>query len=188
MPCVPSASRQTAVRCRLEMARRPARDRCPRATAWSPAARRDRPGDRWPTRCRLVEEQQFRIADQGNRDVQPPLLAPGQLEHPGIALLLEADQADDLIDRPRARLVGGVHGNGLAHGEVPVDAGGLQHDPDPALQFRALSAGVQAKNADLAAVTGAVALENLDRGGLARPVRAEQRENLALADRQVDPR
>ena len=40
--------------------------------------------------------------------------------------------------------------------------------------------------ADLAVVAGPVALENLDRGGLARPVRPEQREDLAVPDRQVD--
>ena len=94
---------------------------------------------------------------------------------------------DHLIHRPRPGVEGGVHGDRLAHGEVPVDAGGLQHDPDAALQPGPLTAGIHTKNADLTAVPGPVALENLDRGGLARPVRAEQREHLAYADRQVDP-
>ena len=119
-------------------------------------------------------------------DVQPPLLAPGQLEHPGVALVLEADQVDHLVHRPRVRVEGGVHGDRLAHREVPVDARGLQHDPDAALQRGPVTAGIDAKNADLAAVTSPVALENLHRGGLARPVRAEQREDLAWADRKVD--
>jgi hypothetical protein len=35
-------------------------------------------------------------------------------------------------------------------------------------------------------VTAAIALEDLDRGGLASTIRAEQREDLAVADRQVD--
>jgi hypothetical protein len=93
---------------------------------------------------------------------------------------------DHLIHRPRTRVEGGVHGDRLTHGEIPVDTGGLQHDPDAALQPGPLTAGIHTKNADLTAVPGPVALENLDRGGLARPVRAEQREHLAYADRQVD--
>src|SRR6202042_1683243 len=66
------------------------------------------------------------------------------------------------------------------------DAGGLQHDPDTALQPGPLTTGIHTKNADLAVVTRPIALKNLDRRGLARPVRPEQRENLAIADRQVD--
>ena len=135
---------------------------------------------------RLVEEQQFRVADQGNRDVQPPLLAAGQLAHPGAPLVLQADQADHLVHRPRMRVEGGIHGDRLAHGEVPVDARGLQHEPGAALQPGPLTARIHAKNAHLAAVTGPVALQDLDRGRLARPVRPEQREHLALTDRQVD--
>ena len=46
--------------------------------------------------------------------------------------------------------------------------------------------GVEAEDADLAAVPLPVALEDLDRRGLARAVGAEQREDLAGLDVQVD--
>src|SRR5262249_54783021 len=49
-----------------------------------------------------------------------------------------------------------------------------------------LPAGVVPEHGHLAAVAGAVPLQDLDRGGLARPVRPEQGEDLAPADVQVD--
>ena len=135
---------------------------------------------------RLVEEQQFWIADEGNRDVQPALLAAGELEDAEVALLFEAHQIDHFIHWPRMRIKGGVHRDRLAHGQIPINARGVQHDPDAALQLRPLTAGIHSEYADVAVVAGPVALENLDRGGLARTVRAQQREHLAVADRQVD--
>ena len=47
-------------------------------------------------------------------------------------------------------------------------------------------AGIDAQNTDFTAVTSSVTLKNLDRRGLARPVRTEQRKDLALTDTQVD--
>ena len=44
-----------------------------------------------------------------------------------------------------------------------------------------------AEHADLAGVAGAIPLEDLDRRRLARAVRAEQAEHLALLDLEVDP-
>ena len=135
----------------------------------------------------LVEEQQIRVADQGDRDVQPPLLSAGQLQHPGVPLLLQAHQLDHLVHRPRPRVVPGVHRDGLRYGEVAVHAAGLQDDPDLALQLPPLPGGVVAEDLHRAAVAGPVALEDLDRGGLPGPVRAEQREDLPALDAQVDP-
>ncbi len=135
---------------------------------------------------RLVEEQQFWIADQRDRDVQPPLLAAGELVHADCALLFEADEADHIVDRPGTGIEGRIHGDRLAHREIPVDARRLQHDPCAGLQSRPLTAGIAPEHADLAVVAGAVALENLDGCRLARTIRAEQREDLADADREVD--
>jgi hypothetical protein len=47
--------------------------------------------------------------------------------------------------------------------------------------------GIHTEHADLAIVACPVSLENLDRRCLDRPVRAEQREDLTAADREVDP-
>ena len=49
-------------------------------------------------------------------------------------LLGEPDDLDDLVGRTRVRVVAAVHLDRLAHGEERVDAGRLQHDPDPLLE------------------------------------------------------
>src|SRR4029453_6691004 len=62
----------------------------------------------------------------------------------------------------------------------------LEHDADP-LAERALHArGVVAEHGHLAAVAGAVALEDLDGGRLACAVRAEQAEAPPRLDLEVD--
>ena len=50
---------------------------------------------------RLVQEEELRVADEREREVEPPLLAAGERLHAGVALLLEPDELDDLA--PRAR-------------------------------------------------------------------------------------
>ena len=100
----------------------------------------------------LVQEQQVRVADQGDGDVQPPLLSAGQLQHPGVPLALQAHEIDHVAHRPRPRIVPGVHRDGLCHGEVPVHAAGLQHDPDLALQLPPLPCGIIAEDLHRAAV------------------------------------
>ena len=52
---------------------------------------------------------------------------------------------------------------------------------------RSRSAGVVAEHADLAGVGAAVALEDLEQGGLAGAVGAEQGEQLAAADVRSTP-
>ena len=91
---------------------------------------------------------------QGDRDVQPALLAARQLQHPGVALRGQADQVDHLIDRARMRVVPRVHRDRLDYGQVPVHPGRLQDDPDPALQPLPLPLPprVVSQDLDLAAV------------------------------------
>ena len=124
---------------------------------------------------------------EGDGDVQPPLLPPGQLQHPGIALGLQADQFDHLVHRARMRVEPCVHRHRLRHGQVAIHPGGLQDDPDLALQALSLPRRVKAENLDRAVVAGPVTLEDLDGGGLPGAVRAEDGEDLPALDEQVDP-
>jgi hypothetical protein len=80
-----------------------------------------------------------------------------------------------------------VHRHLLRHGQVAIHPGGLQDDPDLALQALSLPRRVQAENLDRAAVAGPVALEDLDGRGLPGAVRAEHGEDLPALDVQVDP-
>ncbi len=74
----------------------------------------------------------------------------------------------------------------LARGDVAVDAARLQHDADPPAQRQRARGGVLSQHRHLAAAARAVALEDLDRRGLARPVGPEQPEHLAAAHLDVD--
>jgi hypothetical protein len=62
----------------------------------------------------------------------------------------------------------------------------LQHDPDTAAQLDRALRWVMAEHGDLAAGAGAIALEDLHGGRLARAVGAEQAEHLAPLHGDVD--
>jgi hypothetical protein len=74
-----------------------------------------------------------------------------------------------------------------ATGEVAVYPGGLQDDPDLALEALSLPRRVKSEHLDRAGVAGPVALEDLDGRGLPGTVRAEDGEDLPALDQQVDP-
>jgi hypothetical protein len=74
----------------------------------------------------------------------------------------------------------------LAHLDVAVHAGALQHDPHPIAQLAGALLGVVAEDRDDPARAAAIALEDLDGRGLARAVGAEQPEHLARRDLEVD--
>jgi hypothetical protein len=53
----------------------------------------------------LVEKEQIGITGQGDRYIEAPLLAAGELHHPAVALVGQANQVDHLVDRPRMWVV-----------------------------------------------------------------------------------
>ena len=85
------------------------------------------------------------------------------------------------------RVVAGVQADQLARGEVVLETGLLQHDPDALAEGPAAGLRVVAEHRHGPGVARAVPLEDLDGRGLAGAVGPEQRDDLALADRQVEP-
>jgi len=79
-------------------------------------------------------------------------------------------------------------GERLTHREFVGELGFLQLNTEPFAQRPPLGALAPGRTEDLdgAAVGRREALENLDGGGLPRPVRAEQPETLAGADREIE--
>ena len=151
-------------------------DRAPRPSA----ARRVEAGRR------LVEEDELGVADERDAEVEPALLAARERLHPRVALLVQADEVDHLVDVARPLVVAGEHPVDLAHVSTGQSSRLLEHDADP-LAERALGrARVEAEHADLARVALPVALEDLDRRRLAGAVRAEQAEDLADGHLEVD--
>ena len=75
----------------------------------------------------------------------------------------------------------------LASGHPRVDpAAALEHQPDPRPDFATRSPRVHPEDRDGAGVGPAVALDDLDRRRLARPVRAEEGDDLAGVDPERD--
>jgi hypothetical protein len=83
----------------------------------------------------LVEEDQVRIADQRQRQVQAPELAARQVPRANITLLAELDQLEELVDGSPARVVAAVHLERLGDGQVVLHAALLQDDPDALAQL-----------------------------------------------------
>ena len=72
----------------------------------------------------------------------------------------------------------------LAHGQLGLRLALLQDDPDPRAPGAVAVLGIDAEHAHVAAVALAKALEDLDRRRLARPVGAEEGEDLAALHAQ----
>src|SRR5262245_13463413 len=145
------------------------------------------PGQGVEARGRLVEEEELGIADQGEGDVEAPLLPAGQGRGPGIRLLSEPDQVHGLVDVPGREVVARVLLDGLARGELRDEPGLLQDEPDPVAPGAVGPLRVDAEDAHLAGAPRPIALEDLDRRRLAGAVRPEKGEDLAGADLEVDP-
>ena len=147
-----------------------------------PAGGRIEPGRR------LVQVEQRRIADQAEGKVQAALLPAGQ--RPDLAALQagQAHQPDDLGHAARRPVVAGRACDRLADGQVRLDRDVLQDQAGPLTQLAGAGplAGVVAEDLGCPAVAGAEALQDLQRRGLAGPVRPEQRDDLAVADGEAD--
>ncbi|OJF83257.1 hypothetical protein NS14008_34290 [Nocardia seriolae] len=138
-------------------------------------------------RGRLVQEQQFGTADNADGHVQAPALTAGQRHHLGVGVLGEPDRGDEFVGVPRP-----LDGRGgvrrVEHAQVveqfadpplAVVAPGLQHHAQPRPPRLVPVRGVGAQHLDPSGRAHAEALEDLDGGGLARAVRAEQGDHLA---------
>src|SRR5207248_9109109 len=134
----------------------------------------------------LVQEQQLRTSDDAERDVEPAPLTAGQATGARLALLPEPHPVDDRVRVVRVRVVLREVVHHLAHRELVELAGALQHDADARAPGRSGVARVGTEHADLAAVAPAVPFQDLNGRGLARAVRAEQREHLAPRYREVE--
>ena len=134
----------------------------------------------------LVEEDELRVADEGEPEVETTQLPARECPHARSGALLEADELDHLADVPRARVVAGEEVERLAHRERRVHGGGLEHDSDARPKRCAAGFGIDAEDARLAAVAAPVALEDLDRRRLPGAVRAEEGEHLTCLDAEVE--
>ena len=136
---------------------------------------------------RLVEEDQLGVADQGEAEVEPASLAAGEARRLLVVLAGEADERDRLGHGARVAVVAGVELERLSDGEAGVGCGLLQDDPDPVAPGACSFGRVDAEHGHVSFGSGSEAFEDLDGGRLAGAVRAEEGEDLAALDFEVDP-
>src|SRR3954452_8211760 len=151
-------------------------DRLPRAPA----------RDRIEAGRGLIQEDQLRIADQRETEIESPPLAARQLARLGLLFALEPDEREDLVRIARSRVEPCEVDERLAHTDVVVEPRLLEDDPHPLAQRARPAAGVEAEHPHVAARPLAVALQDLDRRRLARTVGPEQPEDLAALHAEVD--
>ena len=139
----------------------------------------------------LIEEDDPRVADQGHREVETPLHAPGVGRDGLLGRLDQVEALEQLIDSSTALGLAEVPQVGhqlevLLAGEELVDRGELAGDADDRADRVRLAGDVVAGDLDLAAIGGDQGREDPDRGRLAGAVRSEEREDRAFGDLEID--
>ncbi len=139
----------------------------------------------------FVEEDDPRAADEGHGDVEAALHAAGVgggglLRGVGEAEAFQQFGGDPAARGPGDQVQVGHEEHVLLAGDQAVDGGELPGDPDRGPYRLRVRREVVARHLGLPAVGGDQGGEDLDGGGLARAVRAEQREHGSGGDAQVD--
>ena len=144
------------------------------------------PGLRVEPGRRLVEKEQVGVAHERACHRQPLALAARELADPGRRFLREADRRDDLRRLLAAPIEAAEQREDLEDRELLGKPGFLQRHAQPLAEVVVVMAPPPAQHLDVARGGGEQALQDFDRGRLARAVRAEQAEALAAADLEVE--
>src|SRR5579863_1667193 len=145
-------------------------------------------GGRVETRGGLGKEDQLRVADEGEGEIEPPPLAARQPGAERAGLTSEADQVDGLVDIPRRTIEPGVQGQALADGQARLGLRLLRDHAHPVPPGAARGGRVVSKDRNLSVRALPEALEYLNRCGLARAVRAEEGKDLSPSHLKIDAR
>ena len=155
-------------------------------------ARQDRvPALRVDADGRLVQDEQLRLVEQADADVQPPLHAARELVGPLAGPLVEADDLEHLADPPLQRVAAhpvqlAEEAQVLGRGQLRVDRELLRDVPDRLLRVRRADVDRASGDVHLPAVTLQEAADHRDRGRLAGPIRPEQAVGLGWTDAEPD--
>jgi hypothetical protein len=138
---------------------------------------------------RLVQEQQGRAADDAEGHVEAAALPAREGLDPLPGLRGEADHVEQLLGAPRlgvGPVVVGEVRHDVAHLPLAVVAPLLEHDAEPGAPGLVAAGRVDAEHLHVAVGAAAEALEDLDGGGLAGAVGAEQGGDPAGFDLEVE--
>ena len=130
-------------------------------------------------RGRLVQDQDLGLADEGEGQGQALPLAARQPANPRPGNVPEPHDLEERLGVATAVVEPGVQVEHIARRGSRVEAAALEHEAQPGLEGRTAPGRVLSQDPGLAGIGRTVALEDLDRGGLAGPVRSEEGEELA---------
>ena len=141
---------------------------------------------------RLVEQQDVRIADEGTGDREPPLHSAGERLDARLRALVQLDELEQLV-YPLPELAAGdaevppVDRHVLTHRQLEVERVLLRDDAEPRADLGPVLLGIETENAERPARRWGDAADHAHRRALARAVRPEEAERLALLHVKVDP-
>jgi hypothetical protein len=118
----------------------------------------------------LVEDRDLGVADQGERDREPLLLAARELPEAGVALLLEAEVGQQRMPVGGVVVEGGVEVERLPHLHLLGKLALLELRPDVLPELGAVPDRVEPEHRHLAGVGGPETLDDLDGGVLPAPL------------------
>jgi hypothetical protein len=150
-----------------------------------------RPGLRVQANRRLVEEQHVRRVQQAAGDLQSPLHTARVGADQAVLAVPQAHHVHDLPHPGRHGRAGhpvelGMEAQVLLGGQVSVQGGVLEDQPDVAADRVALGRGIVAGHARGARRSVRERAEDLDRRGLARAVGPEEAESLSPGHLEVN--
>ena len=130
----------------------------------------------------------MRAAEDRHGQVKTTALTAGQGLHANVRAASEVHQLKDLGHGARTGQGPRPHAQRLGDREGLGEAGLLKHDPHAGADEGPVAHRVAAQDADRARCGGGDALDDLDQGGLAGAVDAEDRDELPARDRETDSR
>ena len=141
-------------------------------------------------RGRLVEHQDRRVVHHRLGDHEPPAHAARERARIGVGLVGQADRLQQLHGAAlgaRHAIEPGLEGQHLARREEGVEIELLGHDADRGARLARIAVDVDVPDADRARGLVDQARHDVDQGRLASAVRAEQAEQRAARDVEIDP-
>ena len=140
---------------------------------------------------RLVEQEHLRIVDQRVRQAEALLHPARQRLDVGVALVGEVDELEQVADHPAPRrraeaVAAGEEVEVLPDLHVVVDPERVRHEPEDATYLVGVPGDGPAGDLGLTGRRQQERREHPERRGLARAVRPDETEDLALGDVEVD--
>jgi hypothetical protein len=135
----------------------------------------------------LVQENHLRVVDQSQRERHTLLLATGQSNVELVTLVPKLEALEQLVVIDVMRVKRREERQSLPHRDFVREVGRLQAYANAILDRADVYGGIVPEYPDFASGAFAQPFQDLHRGRLARAIRAEQAENLARSNIEVDP-